>query len=76
MHDHSWSIREYVLTESDTNENFYLHPSKEILNEERLRQSIEINELQNISPSNVNSIFVNPLKVNLSKNDLKRGAYE
>jgi hypothetical protein len=53
-----------------------LHPSKEILDEERLRQSINTNELQNISPENVNPIFINPLEVKLSKNDLQRGAYE
>jgi hypothetical protein len=76
MHDHSWTIREYVLTQDDANGNLYLHPSKEILNEKKLWQLVEANELQNINSHSENSVFTNPLEVKLSQDDLKRGAYE
>jgi len=69
MHQLSWILRFVVLTEADQNGNHYIHPSKEILNEDSIRQLIGTNGLQTRP-------FVNSLDVTLSPNDLRRGTYE
>ncbi len=77
MHHLSWILRFVILTEADQNGNHYIHPSKEILNEDSIRQLIGANDLQTRPSDNSKpEIFVNSLDVTLSPDDLRRGTYE
>ncbi len=77
MHHLSWILRFVILTEADQNGNHYIHPSKEILNEDSIWQLIGTNGLQTRPSDNSKSkTFVNSLDVTLSPNDIRRGTYE
>jgi hypothetical protein len=77
MYHLSWTLHFLVLTEADRNGNHYIHPSKEILNEDRIRKLTDTNDLQTSPSDNSNSTtFVKRQEVTLSSNDLEQGTHE
>jgi len=77
MYHLSWTLYFLVLTEADQNGNHYIHPSKEILNEDSIRKLTDTNDLQTSPSDNSNSTtFVKRQEVTLSSNDLEQGTRE
>jgi hypothetical protein len=64
----SYSLYLYVLTECDTNGNYYLHASKGIYDNNTI--------LEDKFGPIPNSNLVNPYVVKLSQNDIQQGKYE
>ncbi len=64
----SWHLYLYILTECDSNGNYYLHASKGIYDGITMSKD-------RFGPI-PNSNLVNPLEIQLSKNDMQQGKYE
>jgi hypothetical protein len=58
----------YILTECDSNGNYYLHASKGIYD----NKTTMIDKFSPIPNSNL----VNPFEIKLSENDIQQGKYE
>ncbi len=64
----SWYLYLYILTECDTNGNYYLHASKGIYD--------SITKPENRFGPIANSNLVNPCKIQLSGTDIQQGKYK